>query len=59
MRIYQVYDTKENELFIMRGTANQIARQLAVAPRIIREYCITGSLVKRRYKIYLENTDDE
>ena len=59
MRIYQIYDTKDHDLFIMRGTANYIARQLGVTPRVIRQYCIEGILVKKRYKVYLENTDDE
>lgn len=59
MRIYLVYDTKDNDLFIMRGTANYIGRQLEVNPNVIRHNCILGRLVKKRYKIYLENTDDE
>ena len=59
MRIYQVYDTKDNDLFIMRGTAKYIGRQLKVTPDVIRHYCILGRLVNKRYKIYLENTDDD
>ena len=37
MRIYNVYDTLNNEQYVMSGTANQIARKLDTKPKYIRK----------------------
>lgn len=59
MKIYLIYDTKDNELFVMRGTAKSLGRRLDVEPRKIREYSHSGYLVKRRYRVILEEEEEE
>ena len=54
MRIYNVYDTLNNEQYVMSGTANQIARKLYTRPKYIREYAKIGYLIHKRYKIILD-----
>ena len=54
MNIYNVYDIKNNEQFVMSGTARQLARKLNTRPKTIREYAKLGFLVQKRYKIILD-----
>lgn len=54
MNIYNVYDIKNNEQFVISGTARQLARKLNTKPKTIREYAKLGFLVQKRYKIILD-----
>ena len=54
MRIYLIYDMFDNELFIMRGTARAIAKTLNVDAKKVRDYARTGSLIKRRYRVVID-----
>lgn len=59
MRVYLVYDTKDNELFVMRGTAKTVARKLEVHPDKVRDYARIGSLIKRRYRVIRERDEED
>ena len=54
MRIYLVYDTHDNDIFVMRGTAKRVARTLEVTPKKVRDYARQGNLLKRRYKVVID-----
>ena len=54
MRIYNVYDTLNNEQYVMSGTANQIARKLYTKPKYIKKKKKIGYLIHKRYKIILD-----
>lgn len=54
MRIYIVYDTYDNEIYVTRGIAKKVARVLGVTANNVRKNALRGSLIKRRYRVVID-----
>lgn len=54
MNMYCVYDTWDNDVYVMRGSAKLLGRAFKCSPKRIRENAKSGYLIHGRWKIVRE-----
>ena len=54
MKTYCVYDTQDNNVFVCRGTAKQLAKRFDMKPKTIQDAYSGKWRLKGKYRVFLE-----